>query len=918
MIQIRPSSGANALVNFARQYYEAGPGVFQISGLTSLFGSASLYEDFTTGTLDPRITFSRTSNATVTGSNGLIQYAPHNLLTYSEQFDNAAWTKANTTITANSTAAPDGTLTADTLTSGAANGYLYQSFSAAASTTYVFSVWVKSVSVGTTLSVYLYASNGGSAVASTSFTTTGNWQRVSVFGNYTTGSTGWAAIGSGGTFPTGQTLYIWGAQLELGSTATTYNPTTVKNLLGYSQAFDNAAWTKSNSFVQTNLLLQSEAFDSANWTKTNATVTADATTAPNNTQTADRVSLTAAGPIVRQTYTTTTAGAYTASVWIKSGSNTSVTLSLRPTGAGSPTSVVVAVTTEWQRFLVSFTAASGITNIQFWIEGFTQDIDIWGAQLVQGSTAGNYQSTTSAAAPVGYMGPLGFVGAQKLVEDTATGQHRMNTASSTTVSGSQYTASIYMKAGERTFCATEIILATGGVEGLFNLTEGTASFTAYGGAATPTGSITNVGNGWYRCAVTFTANGASSSVRPAKLYQDATTQSYTGDGTSGIYIFGAQLSDSASVDPYVYNPVAAPSAAAYYGPRFDYDPVTLAPKGLLIEEQRTNLLLQSETFDSATWTKTNATVTANTVTSPDGTVDADTIDSTSTNAEVFQSVTKAASAITYTASLWVKGSYNNFLLTVDDGTISNRGKVTVDLATGAISGIASDGTFTATSATTTAHGNSWNRITLTTTTNTTTTVRLRCYLAASGRTAYVWGAQLEAGSFATSYIPTVASQVTRAADSASMVGTNFSQWYTQGEGTVYGEAQLVGVASYTSLIFDITAANNTDYMAIGHGGVGSAPYFRSTVGNVDQAIVQQGAAISTTSNKFAGSYAQNSFRFARNGALGTEATSGSVPAVSQLIFANRFGNDRPVSVYIKRIAYYPRRLSNSELQGITS
>ena len=85
-------------------------------------------------TLDPKITFGRTSNATLTNSAGLVAYAPHNLLTYSEQFDNAAWSKTNTTITANSTAAPDGTLTADTLTSGAANGYLYQSFSAAAST----------------------------------------------------------------------------------------------------------------------------------------------------------------------------------------------------------------------------------------------------------------------------------------------------------------------------------------------------------------------------------------------------------------------------------------------------------------------------------------------------------------------------------------------------------------------------------------------------------------------------------------------------------------------------------------------------------------------------------------------------------------------------------------------------------------
>ncbi|RPJ56983.1 MAG: hypothetical protein EHM12_09685, partial [Dehalococcoidia bacterium] len=89
-------------------------------------GVAPLAMDFTSGqyasgsagtmsmkSFSDIVTFSRTSNATITKSDGTIGYAPHNLLTFSEQFDNAVWAKANVTVTANSTTAPNNTITAD-------------------------------------------------------------------------------------------------------------------------------------------------------------------------------------------------------------------------------------------------------------------------------------------------------------------------------------------------------------------------------------------------------------------------------------------------------------------------------------------------------------------------------------------------------------------------------------------------------------------------------------------------------------------------------------------------------------------------------------------------------------------------------------------------------------------------------------
>ena len=72
-----------------------------------------------------------------------------------------------------------------------------------------------------------------------------------------------------------------------------------------------------------------------------------------------------------------------------------------------------------------------------------------------------------------------------------------------------------------------------------------------------------------------------------------------------------------------YNSAGVLSTAAINAPRFDYDPVTLESVGLLIEESRTNLLTYSEQFDNAVWTKSNASITANAIIAPDGTLTAD-------------------------------------------------------------------------------------------------------------------------------------------------------------------------------------------------------------------------------------------------------------------------------------------------------
>ena len=91
---------------------------------------------------------------------------------------------------------------------------------------------------------------------------------------------------------------------------------------------------------------------------------------------------------------------------------------------------------------------------------------------------------------------------------------------------------------------------------------------------------------------------------------------------------------------------------------------------------------------------------------------------------------------------------------------------------------------------------------------------------------YLWGAQLEAGSFATSYIPTVASQVTRAADVAVMTGTNFSSWYNQTEGTVYTEYDSAGGVTPCAVSIDDTTSNNRIQVRRGASAISTTSSFR--------------------------------------------------------------------------------------------
>lgn len=502
--------------------------------------------------------------------------------------------------------------------------------------------------------------------------------------------------------------------------------------------------------------------------------------------------------------------------------------------------------------------------------------------------------------------PNGTVTADKVIEAANTGAHRV-LRSNVSVNAVSHTTSMYAKAAERTWLFMQNPYETN-AQAWFNLSTGTIGTIGSGATAT----MQSVGNGWYRCSIT-----ATSTISIATTYFGPTTGNgvitYTGDGTSGIYIWGAQL----SVGPYPldYTPT---TSAAVYGPRFDYDPVTLAARGLLVEEQRTNLLTYSEQFDNAAWTTSASamSVTANAIASPDGTTTADLAIPTTANSNHFlrQDIASLTNGATYTVSVFAKaGGYNRFDLLGGYG--SSTGGAAFDL---------SSGTVTSGTGQIVAFGNGWYRCSTQLVMSGTTLFLLFRSLSSAGASSfagdgtsgvYYWGAQLESGSFATSLIPTIASTVTRSADVASV--NTLSPWFNATTGTLYTEFDSIGFRSNNNEVARFNDGTVNNQLGIAANGTPSI-VFEVTSGGVDQAAITGSSISANIVYKAAASFAANSFALSVGGALAGTDTSGTVPTVSALKLMNRSDGLRAMNGHLRRLSFYPRVLSTAELNALTA
>ena len=437
-------------------------------------------------------------------------------------------------------------------------------------------------------------------------------------------------------------------------------------------------------------------------------------------------------------------------------------------------------------------------------------------------------------------------------------------------------------------------------------------------------------------APTLSAFGGSSGVVRPTFSRDFAGEKTLNNGT------GPAITFTRASNATYFDASGVLQTASNNAPRFDHDPVTGASRGLLIEEARTNLLVRGEEFENASWEKSNGSVTANSAAAPDGTTKADTFTENTTYGEHFidQVLGSVTSGTTYSWSCFVKsnGKPTIALRFTTGATWSTvAGEVAAaffDLSSGTITQTTGGATSTISSI-----GSGWYRVSITSTALATTFAGFRINLMGSGNYfytgdgtsgLYIWGAQLEAGAFPTSYIPTSTAAATRSADSA--VVTPISSFYNQSEGTVFCESATTAlVAGDNQGIWGVgdntLAFANGNTLWVNYGGslsnriaVGSLVSGVTVVNGINNTSVAQSA------NTFARSavvYKLDDYAISTNGSSVATDTSGAVPPMPtglsigslERAWANA---DFRINGWIKKFAYYPKRLSNTLLQNLTA
>ncbi len=344
----------------------------------------------------------------------------------------------------------------------------------------------------------------------------------------------------------------------------------------------------------------------------------------------------------------------------------------------------------------------------------------------------------------------------------------------------------------------------------------------------------------------------------------------------------------------------------------DHDPVTHEAKGVLIEEQRTNLLTYSQAFDNAAWTKIRSSITANATTAPDGTLTAAKLTESVDNATHYLYTGQTLTAVSHTLTCFAKAAERTQIsLRADTGSPTFS---VFNLSTGEVISSGSGH-----SASITDVGGGW----------------FRCAIAFTGTAAiwntgvgpahgslsgyqgdgtsgvYVWGTQLEVGAFPTSYIPTTSAQVTRAADNITLATSAFP--YNQAEGTIAVEAS-------------VPLTSQQDIFVIEDGLAESLGVYTNTSsqvlqwvrdGGVTQVVNAIGVRVSPAC-KIATAFKANDFAGSLNGAAPSSDTSGTMPTPTKLNLTPAMVVGLTKNRHLVRIKYLPRRATNSELQAMAA
>ena len=389
----------------------------------------------------------------------------------------------------------------------------------------------------------------------------------------------------------------------------------------------------------------------------------------------------------------------------------------------------------------------------------------------------------------------------------------------------------------------------------------------------------------------LTPNGYKGGVTTGKLYSVKPTN---GDGDMVV----TRNTTSTRVDS-----AGLIESVAFNAPRIDYTGGG-CPR-ILVEPARTNLVLRSEEFDNTYWAKTNTVITANSIISPDGTLNADLISYNSTT-NVLSFITTNSITSSYTISVFAQKGTTNVLRireTFYFGTSStfdlNAG--TVLTGTGKIEN----------------YVNGWYRCSINQAyTNLQTSINWSFDSNSTINNLYLWGAQVEAGSNATSYIPTTTASVTRNADVISKTG--ISSLIGQTEGTIFVEFNntLMTYVGNGYLIRIFADANNEVWI---RKESTTSSYTARWRANSVSVYIQSSIPVLNGNNKIAIAYKSTDSAVYLNGTqIGTSASIAAFSvAPSEIsigtLSTSDFFNDR-----IELATLFQTRLTNAQLATLTT
>lgn len=551
---------------------------------------------------------------------------------------------------------------------------------------------------------------------------------------------------------------------------------------------------------------------------------------------------------------------------------------------------------------------------------------------------------------------------------TGNGSYAMLGSAVTIGTQTSFVFSLYVKKRDARYVSLRIQESTvysSMSNAMFDLDAGTVSLQAtnVGEYTEADCGITAAGAGWFRVWIKA-KTGALPTAYGLFSCSDIPTAVIDGLATVanlGVYFYGPQLELGAFPTSYIPTPAVftgRASTATYLDANgvlqtaasgvarsnaYDYDADgVLRPVGLLLENSATNLLTQSQDFSS--WGITAASRAGTKASAPDGSLSGTPITPTAgatLNSYQTQISFGAFDGTRRTFSAYVKSNgLNKVRLRLVDNATSASASVVVNLSDGSlVTPVIDNASWTGVSYTVTKLSGGWLRISVTGTGVGGGTVTAGVLPYDSVKTVgdgvsgiYLWGAQLETGSYPTSYIPTTSAQVTRdadtstsaqatrSADNASVTGSNFAGFYNQTQGTIVAAARFPNIANGTyQRVVSVNGGSYLNSAEILVDGVEKKWSMNMRNAGALLAAANLGGAAST------GAYQRISLRIKKDdaavsagGAAAISDTSVTLPAMTRLDVGNQSGATNILNGHISNITYYPQPFTNEELQTFTA